>query len=266
MLGPNYILMGRVRGTMPPPPTFDADYQAVLTYATSKGWALPNAAVQTAGNDLVVALKAAGIWAKRDVLFVFATNGDANFACIDWKNPSDTTNATRVNDFALTFTANQGFTGNGTSSFIDTNYNPSTFGGQFTLTNAGYEAYLFAASGTGSICGQDNATINKIARNDIAGHGVNSSNNLSATFDYTATAGLKSIHRTSGTDITLANGATTAARTGSVLGSVPNSKMTVLKNVTLFGAHTVSTFGAGASLVSELSDYNTAINTYIAAL
>ena len=40
---------------------FDADYQAVLNYATTQGYTLPSAGQQTLQNQLVVDLKAGGI-------------------------------------------------------------------------------------------------------------------------------------------------------------------------------------------------------------
>jgi hypothetical protein len=94
-------------------PLFDADYQAVLNYATTQGYTLPSAGQQTLQNQLVVDLKAGGIWSKLDTFAVFATDGDSDFALIDWKRLSDYT----VN--SPTFTINKGL-GNGTSSYSPT--------------------------------------------------------------------------------------------------------------------------------------------------
>jgi hypothetical protein len=41
---------------------FDADYQAVLDYATTQGYTLPSSGQQTLQNQLVVDLKDGGIW------------------------------------------------------------------------------------------------------------------------------------------------------------------------------------------------------------
>lgn len=99
---------------------FDADYQAVLDYATTQGYTLPSAGQQLLQNQLVVDLKAGGIWSKLDTFRVYATDGDSDFALIDWKRLID---CTAVN--SPTFTTNQGFQSNGTSSYIDTNFNPT---------------------------------------------------------------------------------------------------------------------------------------------
>ena len=47
---------------------FDADYQAVLNYATSQGYTLPSASQQILQNQLVLDLKSGGIWSKLDSL------------------------------------------------------------------------------------------------------------------------------------------------------------------------------------------------------
>jgi hypothetical protein len=98
-------------------PLFDADYQAVLNYGTTQGYTLPSAGQQTLQNQLVLDLKAGGIWSKLDTFAVFATDGDSDFALIDWKRLTD---YTAVN--SPTFTADEGFTGNGTSSYVDNTY------------------------------------------------------------------------------------------------------------------------------------------------
>jgi hypothetical protein len=119
-------------------PSFDADYQAVLNYGTTQGYTLPSAGQQTLQNQLVLDLKAGGIWSKLDTFAVFATDGDSDFALIDWKRLSDYTG---VN--SPTFTINQGFTGNGTSSYIDTNFQPIN-GTNYAQNSAHFMVYCYA--------------------------------------------------------------------------------------------------------------------------
>ena len=99
----------------------DPDYQAILDYATTQGYTLPSASQQALQNQLLVDLKDAGIWSKLDTFAVFATDGDSDFALIDWIRLAD---YTAIN--SPTFTSNQGFQGNGTSSYIVSNYLPIT--------------------------------------------------------------------------------------------------------------------------------------------
>ena len=112
---------GASGAAVPPAPSFDADYQAVLDYATTQGYTLPSAGQQTLQNQLVVDLKDGGIWSKLDTFGVFATDGDSDFALIDWKRLSD---YTAIN--SPTFNINDGYEGNGTSSYINLNFNAST--------------------------------------------------------------------------------------------------------------------------------------------
>jgi hypothetical protein len=53
---------------------YDSDYQAVLNYATTQGYTLPSASQQIIQNQLVIDLKAGGIWNKLDVLYIFAND------------------------------------------------------------------------------------------------------------------------------------------------------------------------------------------------
>ena len=60
---------------------FDTDYQAVLNRATTLGYTLPSAPQQILQNQLVLDLKAGGIWDKLDTFALFATNG-SNAKCL----------------------------------------------------------------------------------------------------------------------------------------------------------------------------------------
>jgi hypothetical protein len=117
--------------------SFDADYQAVLDYATTQGYTLPSASQQLLQNQLVVDLKDGGIWSKLDTFAVFATDGNSDFALIDWIRLSQ---YTAVN--SPTFTTNQGFKGDGVSSYIESNFSPATNGINYTSNSAGFGYYM----------------------------------------------------------------------------------------------------------------------------
>jgi hypothetical protein len=116
---------------------FDADYQAVLDYATTQGYTLPSASQQAKQNKLLVDLKNAGVWSKLDTFAVFATDGSSDFALIDWKRLSQ---YTAVN--SPTFTSNQGFKGDGSSAYINSNYNPVTSAVNYSLDDASFGYYM----------------------------------------------------------------------------------------------------------------------------
>ena len=54
-----------------PGPTFTAEYQAILDFATAQGYALPSAATQTAHNTFVASLKSANLWGEFDLLNIY---------------------------------------------------------------------------------------------------------------------------------------------------------------------------------------------------
>lgn len=99
--------------------SYEAEYDAILTYATNQGYTLPSSAVQDDQNQLVADLKTAGIWDSLDVLYVFAGDGDRDFALINWV---DTSQFNGVINGTVTFTANEGVKGNGTNGYINTGY------------------------------------------------------------------------------------------------------------------------------------------------
>ena len=115
---------------------FCATYQTVYDSLTTK----PSAAIAAAQNTMVCGLVANGVWAKFDIFYLFAqtTNGDGE-ALVNWKLPGSF-NATAVN--APTFTALEGFTGDGLASYINTNWDPSNNGVNYALNNAMYCVYV----------------------------------------------------------------------------------------------------------------------------
>jgi hypothetical protein len=104
-------------------PAFDSDYQAILDYATLQGYVLPSPGNQATQNSLLVGLKSAGIWGDLDVFYNFFTDGDGNFAKINWKEPG-TYQAIGTGHEPL-FTILSGFKGNGVSSYLDTVFKPT---------------------------------------------------------------------------------------------------------------------------------------------
>lgn len=72
-------------------------------------------------NQLIESLIDSGVWAKLDALYLLAAN-DSQAACLNWV--SNQYNCTPV--ASPVFTANRGYQGNGTSSYLDTGFNPTT--------------------------------------------------------------------------------------------------------------------------------------------
>jgi hypothetical protein len=243
---------------------YDADYQAILNKAISEGFTLPNDAEKLKQNQLVIDLKASGAWAKADHILVLATNSNQSFARIDWRNP--TRLATLVN--APTFVPKKGFQGGGTA-YINTNYNPFT-GVKYTQNNASRFVFMDTASGTGVFDGCGTTDRNLMFRNLISNQRINSNVALTGgAFSFTATRGMKSIHRTSSTNLQLFNDTTGESRTATSATMV-NSNQFILRSgpdgAPIYGAHTISFYMMGESMISENSSIITAINTYLNSL
>jgi len=101
-------------------------------------------------SDTIRRLKAADIWAKLDVLWMLAAH-DAQAGRLNWKAPASFA-LTEVN--SPTFTADRGYAGNGTTSYLDTGWAASTNGVQFQQNSASILAYnLSTAAGNGALIG-----------------------------------------------------------------------------------------------------------------
>ena len=234
---------------------FDYDYGQVYYYYEDTK--TPESILQ---NQFMIAIKAAGVWAKLDVLCVFRGSGDSS-AYVDWKRLTEVTN------IDCTFDDTQGFIGDAAiPAYIDTNFDV-TAGTNFTQNNASRYFFPYAFSGAGPMDGQANAgTRNRMLLNNSTDHKINQQGAipLSSAFQYTTTVQPKSIHRTSATDVTLFNGTTSASRTGASAGLSGN--LFILRNDTDYADHTVAAYAAGASMVAENTDFVAAWNTYITAL
>jgi hypothetical protein len=240
---------------------FDADYQAVLTYATSQSIALPSSTQQIKQNKLVLDLKTAGVWAKLDVIYVFSNDSGSDFALINWKNPGSHT-ATLVN--APTFTTNVGFTGvSGSLTAINTNFNPSSSGVNYTLNDAGRFGYISIANGNGPWDGNTIGGSNRSLVTSTTSHSINSGN-ITLSADLSGTA-WKAINRINATDVVFFNNTTQINRTATST-SVANENQLLLRTGGTYGLHTINFYAMGGSCVSENSDFRTAISDYISSL
>jgi hypothetical protein len=236
----------------------DPDYQAILDYATTQGYTLPSAGQQTLQNQLVVDLKAAGVWSKLDTFAVFATDGNSDFALIDWIRLSQ---YTAVN--SPTFTTNDGFTGNGTSSYIDTNFNPTIGTNNFTLNNAciggvkniktGNAAYFLGCSVAGNnVMRGSSSSLNRINQTTF---------NSTPSADF-STYNFVALHRDSSTSVAYSyDNSITVATSNSV--SIPNSNQWILRTGTIYANFGARMYFSGSNLIAENTDfYNAWINYY----
>lgn len=111
----------------------DSDYQAVLDQATTRGFTAPSDTQQNLQSNIIKTLKAYGVWDKLDLFYLLAGEYE-NFARLNWKAPA---NYELTNSGTPTFTTNKGFSNGGGSNYLDTTFNFSTDGSNYTLNDAG---------------------------------------------------------------------------------------------------------------------------------
>jgi len=212
-------------------------------------------------NRLMLELKSSGVWDKLDILFVFATNAtNGADALVEWKSGFPNANLMGT----VNFNANQGFTIGG-ASYIETIYDPTIYGTNYTLNNA--SRYFFPYEITG---GPMDGT--STLRNSMRVGGNPTDNYINqglvpivVPFVYTTTIEPKSIHRTSATDVRLYNGTTFENRTA--LSTALASDVQLIGSADgVIGDHIVSGYAMGASMVDENTAFIAAWNTYITSI
>jgi hypothetical protein len=231
-------------------------YAAILSYATAQGYTLPSLAQQSLQAQLLDDLITAGIWDKLDTFAVFATDGDSDFALIDWKTLSQ---YTQVN--SPTFTTNQGFSNDGTSSYVDTNYNPTIDGVNFTLNDASYGFYTYNWPGgtfTGTYPYDANRNYIRYSnRRVLINSGI-----LSAFITIPTSNQFLCVNRINSNDINIISNGTNVESLTLLSISLSNATHRTAFNNT----GKVSIVFSGGNLTSEASDFYTFVNSYMTAI
>lgn len=160
-------------------------------------------------TTLIAALKSSSVWPSLDRLWFFAAE-NATQALIDLKARAT---ATAVN--SPTLTANRGYLGNGTTSYIDSNFNASTAGGNYVRDDASFGVWIETGhTNTGQAqgyIGNDETNFGHILLNDTAALGSVNANSADASFTYSAKTGFWHAQRTaSNAQALFQNGASVA--------------------------------------------------------
>lgn len=174
---------------------FDPDYQAVIDKAKALGYALPSHKQQIKQNSLLLALKHTLIWNQLDVVYVFANDGSRQFGTLNWKNP----NTNQVTEHGtLTWTSNQGFAGDGSTGYLNTNFNGglqdnNSFGAWINSNTAETSKYLYgrkgAASGTRSdLTARSSSNVLQVTNNKNDWFNVTDSNQIGLWMNQRASA------------------------------------------------------------------------------
>ena len=212
-------------------------------------------------NTMVAAMKADGSWAKLDRLWIFALGTQAA-ALVDLVSRS-----TATLPVAPTFTAQKGFTGNGSSQYISTGYNP-TGGTHYALNDSCYGGWIQTndsrTSGNPVYFGNNTSVTNStnISRQSATQNNFCINQNAgttNATMNPTTGIGLNHIDRTGSTAYALYQNGTSVGTGATATNAVSNTVMFALAgndgagNPTLFNNGVLASFFAGGSMGSTIA-------------
>jgi hypothetical protein len=172
-------------------------------------------------------LKNTALWDKLDVLHLYAAS-DSVSALINWVNPG-TYNGGVVN--APTFTADQGYTGNGTTSYVDTTFDAAAATApKYAQNSASFSVWSLSSGqtagagiGGGGSGGTDQmVTMNTRSGSDLATLRINSPIHVAAdSFANTDGSGLFTAVRRGATSVEMyRNGASIGTGTTSSAGGL----------------------------------------------
>jgi len=247
--------------------TFGAATSAEVTQflARSSGLDGTHTAAYTA---LIDGLVADGVWSKLDALYIFATQNTTN-ARLNVKSASYTASVTGT----VTFTADRGYTNPASGTdYVNTNFNASTAGGNYTQNAAHFMSWQVADLGNmGVVLGADGATRMYQAPN-FGGGGSTLSRINTTTGGASGTvangAGMALSNRSSSSTVEtyrnavqLATGSDASAALNNSTFSVPSvfltdSNLTVMAGCSMGGS---LTSGQVTSFYNRLRTYMTAV-------
>lgn len=198
----------------------------------------PTGARKALINTYITSLVSAGIWAKLDALYLFAA-ADTQGAGLNWVQ--NLYNCTLVS--SPTFTADRGYTGNGTSAYIDSGFNPASASSPKYVQNDASVALWSRTSGTSTVSdagefdGTDGTSILCRGLTDNTNFRVNNASGINTVGAVTDGTGLFSVRRT-------APNALKAYRNGVSLGTDGATSTAVNSLTVKFLTATAATFSS----------------------
>lgn len=114
------------------------EYDNLLQYAVSLGYRIPSPRIRNIENQIIVKSKHVGIWQKSDIWFYFKTDGDSDYATLNWKNPEQY----QLTNNGATFRPLIGWQGDGSAAYMQTTWQPAT-GPNFTTNDMSVTCGVF---------------------------------------------------------------------------------------------------------------------------
>ena len=237
----------------------DSDAAAVSAAMTTP----PTSNVAAAIDYTVIQLKSNSLWTKFDWISPLPLHTQQAMF-LNWKNPAQS--MTAVN--SPTYTAYTGVNGDGAASYVDTNYNPSSYSGRVYAQNS---ASVFIWSGTsaqqanavaGYYDGTDGVTINPRDTSNRYVMRINQQFSVTGSGSTDGT-GLYTISRTGATTIVMYKNGTAVASGSNASTAVNNNNLWLGRQTSsVYESGVVGGFGAGSGLTAgEVSTLSTIIST-----
>lgn len=240
-----------------PPIPHDPDYELLLSRMAVQ----PDPELATRIETLIVDLKNEGIWDKLDSLYIPKGLHTSQAGCLDWKRSDK---SALLQDGA-NWSRGAGFEGNGTSAYVDTQFNPATDGILFTLNDFGVGVVLSEpnpAAGQHSLTGTNasgnNSNLYMVVSSNYQITGYPASTTIFSTASALATASSQiHLNRTSSTNVEVfINGVSAYNTGGNTVISLPSYNFYILSVnnggvVYTPGLLKVGMWYAGASLIAD---------------
>lgn len=224
-------------------------------------------------DNLITSLKSNNLWTKLDAFYVFASH-DSQASLLNWVAVN---NCVAVN--SPTFTTDRGYTGDGTTSYLNTQINPTTYPSpKFVQDNAHLGVWVNSdiVSGTMVDVGITNSNLNSHANASNVFNGPANSGTYSQSGGATTAVGHSMWTRDSATTGQYwKNGAaqsaitttTTAIRNASMLVCASNTSNTGTVVPGSFSARLIEATHWGSNLSStEVLAMKNSLQTYLTAI
>lgn len=230
----------------------DADFDAVINYATTNGYTLPTKSKLLL--LLISRLKQIGVWQKLDVFYVFSGDGDSDFKCINLIDPAAFFG---TKSGGLTW-SNLGVKGNGTDGYIDSGYTPSINAVERKLENAGTFGVM---ANVGDVLWGTNSADDRF-QNVLSANTKRLDGPFTTVVSATA-AGFVGIMRDSGTTGRFISKSDVTNISGSTNDLTARVNL-LLRSGMLYGTTQLSCWGTGAALTeTEVLNFRNAFNNYL---
>jgi hypothetical protein len=253
--------LGLPFGGLPAYTFVNAEAETVVSAMTTQ----PDNSRKALIDALVGSLKTAGVWSQLDLLYVLAAH-DAQAARLNWKSPAAFA-ALTVN--SPVFQADRGYTGDGASSRLRTQFTPSTNGVNFIQDSASVWVWSRTNAQSNAAIGANGGTnrTDIILRNaSDQRFGRVNSNTAAAATSITESSGFFGLTRRDASNIlTFRNGSlidTDAAAST----AINNAEQWICgANSTGFSTQQVAVAAWGGAMTDLEASFYSAVNTYMQA-